>query len=116
MQIVEAKSVKSRVRKVRSLIESAGNHIGVVHFRKRSDNTKRRISYRLHVAHPQYVKAPTGKSIINPKDYDLITVFDTNTMRYNNKGRVCGRGGWKSIPLDKVIRVAVNGEIYKIVS
>jgi len=48
------------------------------------------------------------------EEHDLITVFSTNTVRYNGKGRMNGRGEYRSIPLDTVYRVCVNGEIYKI--
>ena len=120
MQVVKVKSVKDKVRKVRSLITLAGNQIGSVHFIKRSDGTKRKMSYRLHVQKPTYASSPTGKRFKQKKakdsDNNLITVFDTNAVRYNNKSRMCGRGEYKSIPLDGVTRIKVGGEIYKIIS
>ena len=120
MQVVKVSSVKARVKRVRSLITSVGNRIGSVHFVKRSDGTKRKMSYRLHVQKPTYAVSPTGKRFKDNKaknsDNLQVTVFDVNKIRYNNKGRMCGRGDWRTIPLETVTRVAVNGEIYKIVS
>ncbi len=120
MKVVTVKSLKARVRKVKALIHMAGNQIGNVHFIKRSDGTKRRMSYRLHVSKPTYASKPTGKKFKTNKAKDSdnlqVTVFDVNKIRYNHKGRMCGRGDWRTIPLESVTRVAVAGEIYKIVS
>jgi len=119
MKVVKAKTLKARMGKVKDLILSAGNQIGNVHFIKRSDGSKRRMSYRLHVRKPSYASEPTGKKFkkrIN-KDSDnwQVTVLDTNKVLYNEKGVMCGRGAWRSIPLENVTRIAVGGEIYKIV-
>lgn len=120
MKVIAIKSVNARVRKVKKLMKSAGNLIGVIWFTKRSTGERRKMSYRLHVTKPTYAMVPTGKNFRKRRSQDtnnnLITVFDTNTIRYNNKQRICGRGEWKSIPLDGVTRIAVNGEIYKIIS
>lgn len=119
MKVLEFKDRESRVKAVRELIQSAGNKIGSVHFKKRSDGSKRRISYRLRVKKPTYASAPSGKKSFKHRkineEHDLITVFSTNTVRYNDKGRMNGRGEYRSIPLDGVYRICVNGEIYKIV-
>lgn len=119
MKVIKVKG-RAKVSKVKSLMKSIGNHIGVVHFIKRSDGRKRKMSYRLRVFNPQYAKAPTGKNSKKQKkinsDKNLMTVFDTNCFRYNNKGKLCGRGSYKSVPLDSVTRLAVGGEIYKFVS
>lgn len=119
MKLVKVKSLEDRVSKVRSLIASSGNRIGVVHFVKRSDGKKRRMAYRLHVSHPTYAPVPVGHKHKETKrkdrSNDQITVFDVNKVRYNNKHRMCGRGDFRTIPLESVTRVAVNGEIYKII-
>lgn len=120
MQVITVKSVKAKVRKVRKLMESVGNQFGAVWFIRRKDGKLRKMAYRLHVQHPSYEKVPTGKKFLYKKALDseknLLTVFDTNTLRYNNKKRLCGRGGFRSVPLDGVVRLKVNGEIYKIIS
>jgi len=119
MKVLKIKDKSKRVERVRKLMLSVGNRIGVVHFIKRSDGKKRRMSYRVHVRKPQYASIPNGKSKnrneIN-KAKDLLTVFDTNVMRYNQKGRICGRGDWRSVSLDSVTRLSLNGEIYKVMA
>ena len=114
MQVITVKSVKSRVNKARKLILSAGHAFGGVHFIKRSDGSRRRMCYRLHVQTPTYARKPSGKGKRSRKP-DLLTVFDTNKIRYNRRGLMCGRGDFRTIPLDGVYRVAVGGEIYKLV-
>jgi hypothetical protein len=119
MQIIVTKNKRDHVNKARKLLTSVGNGFGSVWFIKRSDGSKRKLSYRIHVRKPQYVKVPSGENLkhkkINEKN-NLITIFDCNMVRYNHKDRMCGRGGWKSIPLDGIIRIAANGEIYRIIS
>lgn len=117
MQIVQSKSVNDRIQKVRKLIESTGNKIGSVHFIKRSDGTKRKMSYRMHVSKPTYATKPTGNKDTRSKDVsnNQLTVFDVNKVRYNKRGKMNGRGDWRTIPLENVVRVAVNGEIHKII-
>jgi hypothetical protein len=120
MKEIVIRSLPERIRKVRSLIESVGNRIGSVHFIKRSDGKKRRMSYRLHVRKPSYARKPEGKRFLKTwtKDSDnlQLTVFDVNKVLYNKNGKMNGRGDWRSIPLENVTRVAVNGEIYRIKS
>jgi len=119
VKVLEIQDKKKRVSIVKGLILSAGNHIGSVHFRKRSDGSKRRMSYRLHVKEPTYAKAPSGKKSYKHRkindENDLVTVFDCNKIKYNHKDRICGRGEYRSIPLDTVYRICVNGEIYKVI-
>ena len=119
MQVIETKNKRDKVRKVKKLMLSVKNQIGNVHFIKRSDGKKRRISYRLHVSHPQYVKAPGTSNKRYKRDldiaHDLLTVYDCACLRYDKKGRLNGRGSFKSIPLDLVTRISVNGGIYKII-
>jgi hypothetical protein len=109
---------KEKVSKVRGLILSAGNKMANVWFIKRSNGKKRRMSFRLRVFKPQYAKVPNGKGNRKHRKMNqekgLMTVFDVNCIRYDKRGRMNVRGSWKSIPLDGVIRIAVNGEIYRI--
>jgi hypothetical protein len=120
MKVITVRSLRARVRKVKGLIQSAGNQIGAVHFIKRSDGTKRRMAYRLHVAKPTYAAKPTGKRFKTNRSKDAdnlqVTVFDVNHINYNHKDRMSGRGAWRTIPLENVTRIAVGGEIYKIIS
>lgn len=121
MNIVKVKNDREHAKRAKAIMLEAGNHIGVVHFRTKKENKKRRISYRLHVSHPTYAPVPKGtghkkQQEINRK-HDLITVFDTNMVRYNKSGsKMTGRGGFKSIPLTNITRIAVGGEIYKFVN
>lgn len=116
MKVINVKSERARVRTIKKIMESAGNSIGNVHFIKRSDGSKRRMSYRLHVRKPSYAPAPKGS---NKKKIDIknnqITVFDVNKVRYNRQGKMNGRGDYRTVPLDSVTRISVNGEIYKVI-
>jgi len=122
MKVIICKTKKARVRKVKQLIESAGNHMASVWFRKRSDGTLRKMAIRLHVQNPTYATTPNSKSFAKRKAQDsdnmLMTVFDVNSVvrakSGRRKGMISGRGSYKSIPLDSVVRVCVNGEINKI--
>ena len=120
MVTIEAKNDRTRAKLVKKIIESVGNQIGSVYFRKRSDDKKRRMSFRLHVTRPSYAPVPQNKKARNRKAIEnknlMLTVFDTNKIRYNNKGNMCGRGDYRTIPLDRVERICVNGTIYKVLS
>lgn len=116
MKEIKFKNMQSKVKKVKSLIESAGNQLFSVHFITRGDGTKRKMVARRHVSHPQYASVPSGKKRYNPKKHNLLTCFDVNSLRYNRRnGKLNGRGAWKSIPLDSVTRIRTGGEIYKMV-
>ena len=105
---------------VKDLIQRAGTQIGSVHFRKRSDNSLRKMCYRLHVTTPQFANAPKGKSnrkTVNKKNNQL-TVFDVNKVLrekdgsvMKRDGKIC-RGAWRTIPLEGVERICVNGETF----
>jgi len=106
---------------IRSKIEEAGNLIGSVHFYKREDNSLRKMSYRLHVRKPSIAKAPKEKdnsvsTKANRKAIDKknnqMTVLDANKVVKNQEGKVIGRGAWRTIPLDKVIRISNKGTTY----
>lgn len=119
MKIVKTKNAKSKVKQVKELMTSVGNHIGSVWFIARGTGKLRKMAYRKNVHEPTYEKKPTGKRFAYKRALDsekhLITVFDVNTLRYNTKGKLCGRGGWRSVPLDGVVRLKVGGEIYRFV-
>jgi len=118
MEKVVVKSLPARIKKVRKLILSAGNTIGSVHFRKRSDGSRRRMCYRLHSSKPTYATKPTGKMhkqrVAKDSDNFQMTVLDCNKVVRDKKGRISGRGAWRTIPLENVERVCVRGKIYKI--
>jgi hypothetical protein len=117
MEKVRIGAVGRRVRTVRKLMNTAGTRIGSVSFIKRETGKLRRIAYRLHCV-PTYAPVPKGKGntrkAINRK-HNLITVLDVNQPLYNRKGHIIGRGAWKSIPLDTVVRIRAGGTIYKFV-
>ena len=119
MQVIETKSKREKVRKVSALMNSIGNQIGSVWFHKRSNGELRKIAFRNHVTKPQYEKEPTGEKFLYKKakdaEKDLRTIFDCNVLRYNNKGKLCGRGAYKSLPLDGVVRLKVGGVIYRFI-
>ncbi|MDD5015784.1 MAG: hypothetical protein PHW73_11945 [Atribacterota bacterium] len=119
MKEIVVKNESEKVKTVKKIILSAGNYLASVHFKKRSDGAKRRMSFRLHVRKPTYARAPGNKdqkrSKIN-RDNKQLTVFDVNKVRYNRRGLMCGRGDFRTIPLETVTRICVNGEIYKIIS
>lgn len=105
---------RARVKKVKSLMLSAGNLLGSVWFRKRSNQKIRRMVYRLNVTEPTYNRAPKGESKVDLKANDLLCVFDCNSIKYSKKELMNGRGSYKSVPLDGVFRLKVNGQIYRI--
>ena len=116
MQEIRIKSVRQRVSRVKKIINGVGDHFFSVHFITRSDGSKRRMSCRKHVIRAQYAPQPKGKKKrYNPAKYNLMTVLDANAVRYNHKNRICGRGNWKSIPLDSIYRICAEGQIYKFV-
>ena len=118
MEVIDIKSIPSRVKKVRKLLMSAGHQIGAVTFRKRTTGEKRKMAYRLHVSKPTYVKAPKGNKSQEIKarneDKFQMIVFDVNKVLRNRLGRISGRGAYRTIPLENVERIRVNGVKYKI--
>jgi hypothetical protein len=116
MKTIVTRSTKQRVRVAKKLIESAGNQIFSVHFITRGDGAMRKMSCRNHVMKPQYAGVPSGKRQYDPKKYNLAVVFDVNSLRYNRRDKLCGRGSWKSIPMDSITRIKTGGEIYRFVS
>jgi hypothetical protein len=117
-KVINESNLPVRLKKVRSLIESAGNKIGSVHFRKRSTGELRKMAYRLHVRNPSTAVAPftgqIGATKMKDKDNLQITVLDVNKI-VKKDNEVIGRGAWRTIALENVERVAVGGEVYKII-
>ena len=115
MEKVRIGAVGRRVATVRKLMLTAGTRIGSVSFIKRETGRLRRIAYRLH-CRPTYAPVPKGntRKAINRK-HNLITVLDVNQPLYNRKGHIIGRGAWKSIPLDTVVRIRAGGTIFRFV-
>lgn len=118
MKVIRCNNVGVRVEMVKELIQSAGDKLFAVTFIKRSDGSKRKMVCRRKVRKPSYAKSPSGKISYKRRERDernnLMTVFDCNHLMYNKKDKLSGRGGWKSLPLDSIIRLKVNGEIYKV--
>jgi hypothetical protein len=110
---------------VETLLRKAGSKIANVRFTKRSNNGLRRMCYRLGVTNPQTASKPKGKT--NRKDINKkntqMTVYDTNkvvrdvrgAIKYDENGKQL-RGAWRTVPLENVTRIAVDGVIYEIVS
>ena len=116
MEVIETGRTRDKVRFVSRLIKSVGTKIGSVHFIARGTGKLRKMAYRLKVSKPTYEKVPSGqKSRVKNHDSSLMTVFDVNCVRYNTRNRMNGRVGYKSIPLDAVVRLKVGGTIYKFV-
>lgn len=110
---------------VREQIENAGNKIGSVYFYKRSDNSLRKMSYRLHVR-PKSVNEiedirPSGlgrslkkwRKMIDEAN-NQMTVYDTNKVLRDSDGKIIGRGAYRTIPLENVTRIKNNGIEYEI--
>lgn len=115
MQVIKVRNSRDRIKRVRSLIQGAGDHLFAVSFITRRDGKKRKMVCRGGVRKPQYAGIPHGKGQYDPKKYNLVTLFSMNDLRYNKRDKLNGRGQWKSIPLDGIMRIKTEGEIYKIV-
>ena len=122
---------------IKETIEKAGTTIGSVHFTKRGDGELRKMSYRLHVRKPSTAKTPKGivkdttsvfsspsisstgnvmklkwdKRAID-KAHKQMTVLDANKVVRDDNGEVIGRGAWRTIPLENVLRVVNRGTEY----
>lgn len=124
---------------VRQQIERAGTTIGSVWFNKRSDNSLRKMCYRLHVKSPSVAKIPKGvakdmdSKVLVPnhsvtidghgranlhfnrrlidKANNQMTVLDANAVVRDETGKVKGRGAWKTIPLERVTRIVNKGVV-----
>ena len=102
---------------VKEQIENAGTTIGSVHFNKRKSGDLRKMSYRLHVTNPSTAKTPSGKKG-KKKDIDQknrqMTVLDANKVVRDKEGKVIGRGAWRTVPLENVVRISNKGVVYEI--
>ena len=101
---------------IRTVLESAGNQMGSVHFVKRSDGSLRKMSYRLHVRNPSVAAKPKGVGNRKATDglNEQLTVFDVNKV-IRKDGEVIGRGAWRTIPLRNVTRIVAGGKKYIVV-
>jgi hypothetical protein len=59
------------------------------------------------------INKPNRKVIDNANNQ--ITVFDVNGTVRDNSGNIIGRGKWRTIPLESVIRISRNKEIVEII-
>jgi hypothetical protein len=66
---------------------------------------------------------PFTKSVVqskskSKKDIDAentqLTVLDTNKVVRDKDGNIVGRGAWRTVPLENVVRIANNGTTYTI--
>jgi hypothetical protein len=107
---------------VEVLLRKAGNKIGSVHFEKRTDKSLRKMCYRLHVKNPKNANAPKGNNRkgVNKRNKQM-TVYDVNKVirnkakeiQYDENGKQ-QRGAWRTVPLENVVRICVDGITYKI--
>ena len=101
---------------VREKILDAGVKFGNVWFYKREDGSLRKMCFKLHCANPKHSKKPNSfdANYSQRKDSQNITVYDVNKV---NKDALTGkvtRGAYRSIPLDRVVRIVSDGTIYLI--
>jgi len=96
---------------VRTIMRKAGTKIASVHFEKRSDKSLRKMCYRLGVTNPKTVDSTNNQ----------ITVYDVNKVVRNRDGEIeydengkQQRGAWRTVPLENVTRVCVDGVTYQI--
>jgi len=68
------------------------------------------------VKNPKHVKSPSGNGNRKADDRggDLITIYSTNDVVRDKDGNIIGRGMYRRIPLDGVIRVVAGGKVYEI--
>lgn len=96
---------------IRELIKEVGNKIGAVHFLKRKDGSLRKMAYHLHVSKNKQLKSGFNSSFdIKNKQ---IRVFDYNKIIHGIDGSK-KRGAYRMIPLENVIRIAINKKVYLI--
>jgi hypothetical protein len=103
---------------IRAKILEVKNNIGSVWFIKKSNGELRKMTYRLHVKNPSVAKKPSGLNTGDRKEIDArndnLTVFDCNAVVRDNSGNKIGRGAWKTIPLENVVRIKSNGRTFEI--
>ena len=108
--------ISSNPKAIRKTMEGVGSKIGSVHFRKRTDGSLRKMCYRLHVQKPTVATVPTHKTQLK-RQQDLengqMTVFDVNKVIWKDGIKV-GRGAWRCVPLENVVRICVNKNVYEV--
>jgi hypothetical protein len=105
---------------MRTLLQQAGNKIGSVHFKKRSDDSLRKMCFRLHVKNPSAAKRPKGTNRKNISVANTqMTVFDVNKVLRNRQNEILftdegkqQRGAWRTVPLENVVRACIDGVTY----
>ena len=128
------------ISQVENWIKDAGNTIGSVWFHKRSNGDLRKMSYRLHVKNPSIAPKPKGMKEVcidcghkrgtcdigpfvtipdkkrqqTDKNNDQVTVLDANKVVRNKGGEIIGRGAYRCVPLDLVVRIKNKGTTYVI--
>jgi hypothetical protein len=115
---------KVEPKEMEEILRKAGSKIASVHFKKRSTNELRKMCYRLGVTNPTSASRPKGldssRKDVNKKNTQM-TVFDVNkvcrdrqgNIKYDDNGKQL-RGAWRTVPLENVTRVCVDGVTYEI--
>jgi len=105
-------------QRIKEIIRYAQTKIGSVHFIKK-DGTLRKMTYRVKVFKPSIAPKVKGKKDWKERKtfqekHNIMTVLDTNKV-IRKRNKIVGRGAWRSIPLNRVVRVIVNNIEYLIV-
>jgi len=58
-------------------------------------------------------KPKISKKEVDKKN-NQMTVLDANKVVRDSEGKVVGRGAWRTVPLEKVIRISNKGVVYNI--
>ena len=96
-------------------MKSFKNQFGSVYYVD-SNGERKKIAYRINVENPTYAR--TKQDMF--QKYDVQTkknhmkIFNANKVRYNRLKKICGRGSYEQVPIDKIFRVRVNKMIYRI--
>lgn len=98
---------------VRTKILEAGSKFGNVWFYKREDGSLRKMAYKLHVSNPTYSKKPSSLKGAR-LNLSNMTVYDVNKVVRDASGKIIGRGSYRTIPLENVVRIVSNGNTYEI--
>lgn len=102
------------IEEIRERMKQSGGHLGSVHFHKRKGGELRKMSYKLGVTNPSTGPKPKGNS--NRKSVDIknnqMTVYDVNKVVRDKEGKIVGRGAYRTVPLENVVRIRNNGITY----
>tara|TARA_R110000822_G_scaffold68435_3_gene166475 strand:- start:438 stop:797 length:360 start_codon:yes stop_codon:yes gene_type:complete len=115
---MRAKQVSSNPKQVRKVLESVGSRIGSVDFRRRKDGTLRHMTYKLGVHSPTFAPTPSKgqserKHVIDQSNFQM-TVFSCNDVLRDKNGTNVGRGQFRTIPLENVERICIDGVKYEV--